>query len=286
MAVLNIGRGSKRYQKRREIPALRNSETDERLGKTVFFEHEGQSIAGVIRVVDPAYKTVMVDVALPDASGILHKTGSLLSLPIDSTIDASNSVISEEDIMVKAWEADFLLRWDDDKQPTPVRSGADGKGPIIDYRDVRIEGFLSTFANTTPEDRDGEFVHDDAFKSTLADFKRNPVMLTDHTNSVEALVGSFDKIGVNPQGLAISGRLSNAPGLIDVRFKVAEGHLKALSMGGIFFYDKSGRGIEKVDLYEGSLTPVPANQDTLFQVRSLTIVDAAKAMKRYVRKAT
>ena len=56
----------------------------------------------------------------------------------------------------------------------------------------------------------------------------------------------------------------------DTRFKVAEGHLKTLSMGGLFHYKEDGRGIFKVDLWEGSLTPIPANPDATFSVRSLT----------------
>ena len=40
---------------------------------------------------------------------------------------------------------------------------------------------------------------------------KNPVMLSDHRNAVDHLVGSWTKVGTNARGLAVQGRLSNAP---------------------------------------------------------------------------
>lgn len=251
------------------------------VGKAVEFAHEGQRLIGVVKGLEGS--TARIVVALPDADGLLHKTGSEVIVDVKDFDTDSQAVISDVDRVVKAWAAQVGLSFPDGKAPTPIYANDKGKDLIVDYRDVRIEGFLSTFAGTTPRDRDGDYVSPKAFDKTLADFRRNPVMLTDHQNSVHSLAGSFDKIGVNPKGLAVSGLLSNSPGVIDTRFKVAEGHLKSLSMGGLFFYNEDGKGIEEVTLYEGSLTPVPANPDALFQVRSLTVVDAAKAMKSFRR---
>jgi phage head maturation protease len=66
--------------------------------------------------------------------------------------------------------------------------------------------------------------------------------------------------------------LSNSPAedMKHVRALVAEGHLRTLSMGGRFYYRNDGRGIFKVELYEGSLTPIPANPDATFSTRALT----------------
>ena len=72
--------------------------------------------------------------------------------------------------------------------------------------------------------------------------------------------------------------LSNAPDNISTRFNVAEGHLRTLSMGGLFHYKEDGRGIFKVDLWEGSLVSIPANPDAIVSTRSLTD-DEAKAVK-------
>jgi HK97 family phage prohead protease len=142
----------------------------------------------------------------------------------------------------------------------------------VDYRDVQIKGYLSTFKETTESDRDGDYVERGAFKETLRRFARNPVLLIDHTNSAESIAGSFRKIQEDESGLYMEAVLSNSQSerMKDVRAKVAEGHLKALSMGGLFHYKEDGRGIFKVDLWEGSLVAIPSNQDALFSVRALT----------------
>jgi HK97 family phage prohead protease len=148
----------------------------------------------------------------------------------------------------------------------------DPDGNLVDYRDVRIKGYLSTFKETTESDRDGDYVERGAFKETLKRFKRNPVLLIDHQNNAESIAGSFEKVEEDDRGLYIEAVLSNSQSerMRDVRSKVAEGHLKALSMGGLFHYKEDGRGIFKVDLWEGSLVAVPANQDALFSTRELT----------------
>jgi HK97 family phage prohead protease len=140
---------------------------------------------------------------------------------------------------------------------------------ISDYRDVRIKGYLSTFKNVTESDRQGDYVEPGAFTETLKRFKDNPVLLTDHRNSVQSLAGGFVVMREDKSGLFFEALLSNAPDVISTRFKVAEGFLKTTSMGGIFHYKEDGRGIFKVELWEGSLTPIPANPDARFNVRNL-----------------
>jgi HK97 family phage prohead protease len=143
------------------------------------------------------------------------------------------------------------------------------EGVVTDYRNVHIRGYLSTFKNTTESDRQGDYVDSGAFKDTIARFMLNPVLLTDHRNSVGNLAGNFVSMKEDRSGLLFDAVLSNAPGNIDVRFKVAEKQLRTTSMGGIFHYKEDGRGIFKVDLWEGSLTPIPANPDARFAVRAL-----------------
>ena len=63
----------------------------------------------------------------------------------------------------------------------------------------------------------------------------------------------------------------------DIRWKVAEGALRSLSMGGVFHYGQDGKAIQKVKLWEGSLTPVPANPNAVFSTRELTEAEARKA---------
>ncbi len=156
----------------------------------------------------------------------------------------------------------------DAKKFTEIKEG----DRVVDYKDVTIKGYLSTFVGTTPSDRDGDYVQPGAFTETIPKFKKNPVLLVGHQNSVRTLAGSFTVIREDNTGLYVEAVLSNSPvdEMRDLRAKVAEGHLKTLSMGGRFHYLEDGRGIFKVDLYEGSLTPIPANPDATFSTRSLT----------------
>jgi HK97 family phage prohead protease len=246
-------------------------------------DQEGQRIVGVI-VEELLGNKCAVELTLPDVHGVLHRTRSIVVVKQSDFLSLDKSlVVSPDDYRVKEWQAQTNVDLLDGKAPKPVREGGDEKGRIVDYDDVTITGLLSTFTGTTPKDRDGDYVMDGAFDATLADFRKNPVMLIDHRNAVENLAGSFTKIGTNANGLAFEAKISNAPGLRDLRFKVAEGHLRATSMGGIFFYDNDGRGIKEVRLFEGSLVPVPANQDALFSVRALTPTTAAKQFRAFTQ---
>lgn len=275
---LTIGRGKERLRRKHtpstaslSLPGNGPSLT----GKTVFYVHEGQRVAGTV-VKEVSSERVSVELALPDDQGVLHRTGTCLILE-KSGLDTARLAVSQKKIDVREWDATVNL----DTKVLALREGNEETGRILDYRDVTISGYLSTFVETTARDRDGDYVLPGAFDKTLAGFRKNPVMLIDHRNSVEMLAGSFTKIGTTPQGLIVEGLISNAPGLVDIRFKVAEKHLKSLSMGGLLYYGEDGRGIEVVDLFEGSLTPIPANPDALFEARSLSLVVAAKMFKRF-----
>jgi HK97 family phage prohead protease len=159
-------------------------------------------------------------------------------------------------------------------QGKKVDSMKDADGNILDYRNVRLVGYLATFKGTTESDRQGDYIEPGAFAETLKKFMaNNPVLLTDHRNSVANIAGNFTDMKEDKKGLRFEALLSNAPGNIDVRFKVAEGSLRTCSMGGLFHYKEDGRGIFKVDLWEGSLTPIPANPDARFSVRDLDDTD-------------
>ena len=175
---------------------------------------------------------------------------------------------------VKRWDAWMDLTAPDIKKFDTIKDG----DRIADYQNVTLKGFLSTFKGTTESDREGDYVEPGAFTQTLEIFRRNPVLLVDHRNSVENIAGSFTAVKETAQGLQVEARLSNAPTEImrDVRAKVAEGHIRSLSMGGVFHYNTDGRGIFKVDLYEGSLVAIPANPDAVFSVRELTAEEQKK----------
>jgi len=111
-------------------------------------------------------------------------------------------------------------------------------------------------------------------------------MLADHENKVTHLIGAFTQLTQDTKGLFVQARISNSPDEFtkSIRFKLAEGFLKALSIGGFLIYSEDGRGIEKVNLYEITLTPVPMNPDALISVRSLDLKDCAKAFAAHRSK--
>lgn len=235
---------------------------------------EGHPIAGVVKSIQGSRATVKL--ALPNYDGLLV-----------CSKDAEVSVAVEDLTPIDApFKSADVKRWE---TSSPVKSKAaeeikDENGVIVDYRDVTFDGFGSTFAETTPEDRDGDNIPQGAFKN-LPEFRTNPVMLTDHTRSVSNLMGSYSRIAPNDRGLAVTGNITNSnhPDAVHVRSLVAEGHLKTLSIGGAFFYEDDFMTISEIMLYEISLVVVPANPDAIFQVRGLDVDYAEKAFRHHAK---
>ena len=136
---------------------------------------------------------------------------------------------------------------------------------IVDYKNVIFKGYGSTNETVTKGDRIGDYLRKGAFKKTIAEFKKNPVMLIDHENSVNNIAGSYTRVEEDQNGLYLEGKISNAPELATVRMLVAEGHLQTLSIGGMFYYEDDGKAISEVDLFEVSLVAIPMNPDARFE---------------------
>lgn len=190
------------------------------------------------------------------------KKRATLSAPTLNILIHKNAEAQER---VKRFDAQVEVL-PDTKSAKPIKDREDN---VIDYQDVRIKGYLSTFEGMTEMDRQGDTVMPGAFRDTIPKFMQNPVLLMDHRNSVSTIAGKFVSMKEDKNGLAFEAQISNAPGLSDLRFKVAEGMLVTTSMGGLFHFAEGGRKIFKVDLYEGSLVAIPANPDARFTVRSL-----------------
>ena len=228
--------------------------------------------------------------------GVVKSTGSALNvspaimrdglLVVDWTNEYQIPVTKAEEFSGISVRGQKIAAWDEQTDLThnAKRSAIrdEKSGAIIDYKDVTIKGYLSTFENFTARDRDGDYVRTKAFDKSLSRFSSNPVMLMDHVNDLEHLAGSFTNILKDGNGLAVVGKVCNAPELRKIRFLIAENHLKTLSMGGLFLYGHDGKAIEEVDLWEGSLVPVPANPDARFSVRSFDAVVSAKGLKRHL----
>lgn len=181
---------------------------------------------------------------------------------------------TEEPEDVKRFEAEVDIEPDSKR----IQEVKDGDGNVIDYRNVKITGYLSTFEGTTESDRQGDAVLPGAFRETIKKFMANPVLLIDHRNSVTNIAGKFTMMKEDKIGLRFEATISDAPGMADVRHKIANGMLVTTSMGGLFHYAEGGRKIFKVDLWEGSLVAIPANPDARFSVRSLNDED-----KRFIK---
>lgn len=259
--------GQKRVSPTVEAPAIVEARPLE--GKVIYYPQDGKQVPALcLRHDNTGY---VVKLAVPDTNGVLRVADTETHLPEVDGVKQIDAPYKE--VKMRRFEQSV----EGDVKSSHIK---DEEGRIKDYKDVVIEGFASTFQETTSADRDGDYIVQGAFDKTLADFRRNPVMLLDHKNSVDSLAGSYSRITVNSKGLSIVGNVSNAPGLADVRFKVAEGHLKALSIGGMFYWGGDGKAIETVDLWEISLIPVPANPDALVEARAITLDDCKAAMLR------
>jgi HK97 family phage prohead protease len=248
------------------------------VGKTVRYRlGSGDSAVDVIGYVrEVKGGTATVAPTIPNAEGILYVCKDVsFHIPTD-LLDAFDVTV-RADRDVKAFETRDPL--ESVKAAQEVRAD----GVIVDYQNVRFDGFASTFAHVTPEDRDGDYIVVGAFDKTMKQFMENPVMLTDHTRSVKNLMGHYDKITITGRGLAMQGVVTNSthPDAVHVRFQLMEKSLKTLSIGGFFYYMEDYKGIEQVDLHETSLVVIPANPDATFNVHSISDDIVAKAFQRH-----
>lgn len=141
-------------------------------------------------------------------------------------------------------------------------------GHIVDYHDVRIEGY----ANTFELDRGNEQVVPGAFAEHLEEYLDNPVLQVDHKRASSKNAGQVFAAYEDDHGLRVSAKLTNSPldEMKDIRFKVAEGSLRTFSIGGMFHgISKSDRMIlHKIELREISIVTVPMNKKSKFVVKA------------------
>ena len=220
----------------------------------------------------------MLKLCVPNGDGVLMVSDSVITT---SDVVKSTDIVSQcayKNANLRSFETRPQFEIDTQKMLT-VRDKETQQ--ITDYQKVTLNGFASTFASITPEDRDGDQIGDNAFDNTIPRFMKNPVMLIDHENSVHNIAGSFTRLHASALGLEVNASVSNAPELRKVRFLIAEGHLKAFSIGGLFrFSDGDAHVVEEIELFEISLVAVPANPDALFSSRDISITDAKSAFKK------
>lgn len=132
-----------------------------------------------------------------------------------------------------------------------------------------IEGYASDWG----EDREGELFESGAFKEGLKSFlDSNPVLLYHH--QYDKALGRVLEAKADSKGLWVKAQVDQpAPGswAEDIFQKIKTRTIRGFSVGGRF-HRRGGGGarpgarIEKVDFRELSVTPMPVNPRTMFQL--------------------
>lgn len=146
-------------------------------------------------------------------------------------------------------------------------------------QEIEIEGYLSTFNDP---DRENDVVLFGAFTESLTKQLRFP-LLRDHRNNTDSQLGSFSAME-DEKGLKIFGKCLVTEKTYHTCQMMVKGHINTTSMGGLFRYKRNDDGsiyrgengiwvIEKVVLFEGSVTPVPANSSATFIVKTMAEVE-------------
>ncbi len=276
--------GQKIVTKAVEPKVKKAEEVIPHLGKPVLATLEdGSRIPAIIKGFNDREESFIANVAVPSAPEHLYQTQEEIKFKsLNPLMELEGFDFTTPRIVEEFNDSQqFKLASEEGAKRYAV---SDDEDKIVDYMDVQIVGYASTFQNITPADRDGDYVVKGAFSDTIRAFKKNPVMLTNHLQRVENIAGSYTELMEDDIGLRIIGKMSNAPELRRERFLVAEGHLKTLSIGGMFMFNEDGRGIERVSLFEISLVAVPANPDAIIQSRSISVETSEKMMKRYAPK--
>lgn len=152
------------------------------------------------------------------------------------------------------FQLDVLL---DAKAVVSEAAGGDG---------LWIEGWASDFE----VDRQDEAFEPNAFTKAIAEYLKNPVLLYHH--KADIAVGQVKDLKlVDGKGMYVKAWLDKpAEGTKEANIynKVLSKTIRAFSVGGIFRRKMTPRGprIHDVDLREISITPLPVNPRSLFEV--------------------
>lgn len=135
-------------------------------------------------------------------------------------------------------------------------------GAMVPGADMVLEGLASTYDT----DLDNEAVQPGAFDQWLEQYRRNPVILSDHENTTRAVIGRAEEISAGASGLYLKAVIPDLqdPMIQMVRQKIHAGLLRGFSIGGLF--TKSGNKITNVQLLEVSVVAIPANPHALFSL--------------------
>jgi len=134
--------------------------------------------------------------------------------------------------------------------------------------------FIEGFASTSDIDRVNDIVEPSAFKKTLKEFMKNPIVMLNHGGGMfgnREGIGKIVEAEIKPKGLWVKAFISKAEE--SLRIKIKEGIYKAFSFGfRILDSDmikKAGKELRRVtnlELLEVSVVSIPANRRALFDI--------------------
>jgi len=144
------------------------------------------------------------------------------------------------------------------------------------------ENKFNIVMSTSAEDRHGDIVEQDW---DLKNFKKNPVFLDSHNyNSIEHIIGKINKIKIKDGQLQgeVEFALDNPKGMLAYNL-ASKGFLNATSVGFIpLEFSQEGK-ILKSELLEDSAVSIPANQEALFEKKSVEKEEVEEDVKEEVK---
>lgn len=146
--------------------------------------------------------------------------------------------------------------------------------------------YIDGMANANVEDRMCEVVNPQG--CDVRSYVKNPILLSDHMYHSSYAIGIVEELRIEGDGVHFTAYIGDPSlGLLtdkqkEIRSLVAQKILKTVSIGFIpkeitvpEWDDETGKmispaRIEKWEMLELSIVPVPANQDSVFDIKSLT----------------
>ena len=229
----------------------------------------------------------MRTITLSEEEGIYSVVGKLKSEPNGSMVNQNFMFL-----VGKGWTEEKATKWAKDHGHEPKNMDIiDRKDAVMDYKifpaDVKVkrvgcEMYLEGYANTKGmADRYGDIptvfkgVRD--FVYDLSEYMKNPVLLIDHQNSVDHVVGSMEHIKEDERGLFFRAKFSKSehPNVKHAREVYGEGHAKGISIAGRFLHEnpENPDHLTLAKIYEISLVPVGADSNALAEAVAKTLKD-------------
>lgn len=147
--------------------------------------------------------------------------------------------------------------------------------------------FIEGYASTTDVDRAGDVVPRDVWEKGLANYLKNPIILSQHDH--DDPIGRMVEHKIDSKGLWIRARISAAAEVFNL---IKDGVLTAFSIGFMIKdaeYNAAANVfvIKELELTEISVVSVPCNQNTVFSVAKAfdNADDYAKFKEQYLSES-